>query len=354
MKILIIGPSWVGDMIMSHSLYRTLKDQNTNTKIDVIAPDWCRSLLSRMPEVNKAIDIPLGHGTLALTKRYRLGKSLRDSGYDRAYILPHSFKSALVPFFARIPFRAGWKGEMRYGLLTHVYNYPQEKALPLMVERYIALAYPQQHIKLAKTLSKPLLLPKIRLSEQEIEETADIFNLKSNRSIIGLCPGAEFGLVKRWPHYHYASLSQKLIDQGYRIVLFGSAKDHPIGTEICNALTKNAREHCLNLVGQTNLEQVVALIAACDAIVTNDSGLMHVAAAVNKPLVALYGPTSPDFTPPLSPRAIVIRLITVSYKICQKDINQQYHHSLIDIKPNTVLRALQKLLTKDSQHSCTF
>ena len=210
MKILVIGPSWVGDMMMSQSLYRTLKAEHPDAKIDVMAPNWCRPLLARMPEVNEAIAMPLGHGALALGERYRLGKSLRDSNYDRAYVLPNSFKSALVPFFARIPVRTGWKGEMRYGLLTDVRQL-DKAAFPLMVERYVALAYPSQQIKSAKDLPQPLLWPALSVADEEIAETAAAFNLTDHRPIIGFCPGAEFGPAKRWPHYHYAALAQPKI-----------------------------------------------------------------------------------------------------------------------------------------------
>ena len=137
MKILVVGPSWVGDMMMSQSLYRTLKARYPQAIIDVMAPAWCRPLLSRMPEVNEAIPMPLGHGALELGERRKLGHSLREKRYDRAYVLPNSFKSALVPFFAGIPHRTGWRGEMRYGLLNDA-RVLDKAAWPLMVERYVA------------------------------------------------------------------------------------------------------------------------------------------------------------------------------------------------------------------------
>ena len=113
MKILVIGPSWVGDMMMSQSLYRTLKAEYPAAVIDVMAPAWCRPLLARMPEVRHAIPMPLGHGAFAFDERRRLGLALRESGYDRAYVLPNSFKSALIPYFSGIKHRIGWRGEMR-------------------------------------------------------------------------------------------------------------------------------------------------------------------------------------------------------------------------------------------------
>ncbi|GAM54726.1 ADP-heptose-lipooligosaccharide heptosyltransferase II [Vibrio ishigakensis] len=138
-KILIIGPSWVGDMVMSQSLYRQLKIQSPNSQIDVLAPAWCKPLLTRMPEIHQAIDMPLSHGEFKLTQRYQIGKQLRSKQYDHAYVLPNSAKSSLIPFFAGIPIRTGWKGESRYGLLNDIRL--NKKSFTYMVERYVALAH---------------------------------------------------------------------------------------------------------------------------------------------------------------------------------------------------------------------
>ncbi|MBS0883072.1 ADP-heptose--LPS heptosyltransferase RfaF [Pantoea sp. JGM49] len=342
MKILVIGPSWVGDMMMSQSLYRTLKAEHPDAVIDVMAPAWCRPLLSRMPEVNQALAMPLGHGALALGERRRLGKSLQVSNYDRAYVLPNSFKSALVPFFAGIKRRVGWRGEMRYGVLNDV-RVLDKAAFPLMVERYVALGY-DKPIASAQQLPQPLLWPQLRVDEDEKRMTAAQFSLSADRPAIGFCPGAEFGPAKRWPHYHYAALAEQLIAEGYQVVLFGSAKDRETGDTIVQTLSESARAHCKNLAGDTQLEQAVILIAHCAAIVSNDSGLMHIAAALNRPLVALYGPSSPDFTPPLSHQARVIRLISGYHKVRKGDAEEGYHQSLIDIQPARVHQEFSTLL----------
>ncbi|PHM62387.1 ADP-heptose-LPS heptosyltransferase II [Xenorhabdus ishibashii] len=336
--------------MMSQSLYRTLKDLYPNAEIDVMAPAWCRPLLAKMPEVHQALAMPLGHGALALGERRRLGLALRENRYDRAYVLPNSFKSALVPFFANIPLRTGWRGEMRYGLLNDI-RVLNKNAFPLMVQRYVALAYEGKNMRSADDLPQPLLWPRLSINDEDIAESTSAFNISDHRPIIGFCPGAEFGPAKRWPHYHYAALAEQLITQkGYQILLFGSDKDHQAGEDIRALLSDDAREDCLNLAGKTSLEQAVNVIAACDAIVTNDSGLMHVAAALNRPLVALYGPSSPDFTPPLSSKAEVIRLITGYHKIRKGDSDGGYHQSLIDIQPERVLSSLEKLLQAESQN----
>ena len=346
MNILIIGPSWVGDMMMSHSLYQQLKIQYPNCNIDVMAPNWCKPLLARMPEVRKAIEMPLGHGAFELGMRYRLGKSLREQ-YDMAIILPNSLKSAFVPFFAKIAHRRGWKGESRYILLNDLRA--NKKDYPMMVQRYVALAFEKDAVPKADDIS--ILKPYLTVEPAQQAETLKKFEkqtaLLGECPIIGFCPGAEFGPAKRWPHYHYSKLAEMLITQGYAVELLGSAKDESVGEEIRQVLPEELREFCVNLAGKTNLNEAVDLIANCTAVVTNDSGLMHIAAAVNCPLIALYGPTSPQYTPPLSDKATIIRLIEGGLiKVRKGDKEGGYHQSLIDITPEIALEKLEALLAK--------
>lgn len=344
MNILVIAPSWVGDMMMSHALYQQLKIQYPHCQIDVMAPDWCRPLLARMLEVRHAISMPIGHGSFALCHRYQLGKNLRNQ-YDLAIVLPNSLKSAFIPLFARIPQRRGWKGEMRYGLLNDLRHNKQD--YPMMVQRYVALAFEKNAVPTAANL--PLNSPYLQVDQAQIAATkalfAKQFDYAENRAAIGFCPGAEFGPAKRYPHYHYAALAQKLIEQGYAVRLFGSKKDEAVGEQIRQSLPEPLQRYCINLAGQTDLNQAVDLIADCHAVVSNDSGLMHIAAALNRPLIALYGPTSPQYTPPLSPNAHIIRLIEGGLiKIRKGEGQDGYHQSLIDITPEMVWEKLQPLL----------
>lgn len=346
MNILVIGPSWVGDMMMSHALYQQLKVQYPDCQIDVMAPDWCRPLLARMPEVRKAISMPIGHGAFRLGERFQLGKALRNQ-YDMAIVLPNSLKSAFIPLFAKIPVRRGWKGESRYFLLNDLRA--NKNDYPMMVQRYVALAFEKGQVPTVQNL--PLIYPYLHTQAVEIEQTkakfADMLAVSENCSVIGFCPGAEFGPAKRWPHYHYAKLAEMLIEKGYAIRLFGSKKDQEVGEQIRESLPENLRSYCVNLAGLTDLNQAVDLIADCVAVVSNDSGLMHIAAALNKPLVALYGPTSPQYTPPLSPNAEVIRLIEGGLiKIRKGEGQGGYHQSLIDITPEKVMDTLLSKLNK--------
>ena len=347
MNILIIGPSWVGDMMMSHSLYQQLKLQYPDCPIDVMAPNWCKPLLARMPEVRHAVEMPLGHGKFALCERYRLGKALRNQ-YDMAIVLPNSLKSAFIPAFAKIAVRRGWKGESRYFLLNDLRN--NKRDYPMMVQRYVALAFEQNAVP--KSADIPVLKPYLTVDPTQQAETLKNFEkqtaLLGERPIIGFCPGAEFGPAKRWPHYHYAKLAKMLIEKGYAVELFGSPKDVEAGEQIRNALPVELQPFCLNLAGQTNLNQAVDLIANCTAVVSNDSGLMHIAAATDRPLVALYGPTSPTYTPPLSDKAVIIRLIEGDLIKVRKstDSSEGYHQSLVDITPEMALEKLEALLAK--------
>lgn len=341
-KILIVAPSWVGDMMMSQALYRTLKARDPHCQIEVLAPAWCEPLLSKMPEVHCSIVMPVGHGKLDLKQRRSLANEFKKRNYDQAIVLPNSFKSALIPFWAKIPKRTGWLGEMRYFVLNDRRKL-DKKAFPLMVERYIALAYDRDQYRCAADLPKPLLYPKLGVSNSEQQQARAQFHLDSNQKYIGFCPGAEFGPAKRWPDYHYAALAQKFIDQNEAILIFGSQKDQEVGEAII-AKANAPKDKIINLAGKTELAQAIDLLACCDSIITNDSGLMHIAASLDKPLIALYGPSSPEFTPPLSDKAEVIRLIDGYLKIRKGDHTLGYHQSLIDISPELVFTKWQALM----------
>ncbi|MDP3364879.1 MAG: lipopolysaccharide heptosyltransferase II, partial [Pseudomonas sp.] len=197
MKILIVGPSWVGDMVMAQTLFQCLKQRHPECEIDVLAPDWSRPILERMPEVRAALSLPLGHGVLDLATRRRIGKSLVGQ-YDQAILLPNSLKSALVPWFAGIPKRTGWKGEMRYGLLNDIRTLDKER-YPQMIERFMALAYEP-----GAMLPQPYPQPRLVIDEASRDAALAKFELQLDRPVLALCPGAEFGEAKRWPAEHYA------------------------------------------------------------------------------------------------------------------------------------------------------
>lgn len=322
---------------MSQSLLLRLKADNPECNIDVLAPDWCRPVLARMPQIRAAIAMPVGHGSLQWKVRKELAKTLRASNYDQAIILPNSLKSALVPWMAKIAKRIGWRGEMRYGLLNDMRKL-DPKAFPLMVQRYIALAEPEQEH--AGQL-KPLLRPCLSVDLQQQQVICEQFALSDE--VVAFCPGAEFGPAKRWPHFHFAKLASLLIASGRQIVCLGSAKDTAAIAQIKAMLNEAELSKFVDVSGQTSLTQAIDILAKARAIVSNDSGLMHIGAAVGTPLVALYGPTSPDFTPPLSDNCEVIRLIDGFIKARKGDAEQGYHQSMIDITPQLVFDKLQAM-----------
>ena len=289
-RILIVAPSWIGDTLLAQPLLRRLHDKLGQVSIDALAPPWCGPLLARMPEIDEFIPSPFAHGELKLRARWKLGRELAQRKYHQAFILPNSFKSALIPFFADIPLRAGYVGESRYGLLNLVHKLDPTK-LPLMAERYAQLAE-----KPGAELQRPLPAVQLRTDPINTARTTARLELDRSRPVAVFCPGAEYGPAKRWPAQHFAALARALTARGYAVWLIGSTKDAEAGEEI----RSQSGETCKNLCGKTDLAAAIDLIGCARLVVSNDSGLMHVAAALGKPLIALYGSSSPAHTPPLS------------------------------------------------------
>jgi heptosyltransferase-2 len=297
-KALIVAPSWIGDTIMAQPLFARLHAKHPGLQLDAIAPRWVAPVLQRMAEISDVLDSPFGHGQLSLKPRWKLARQLAARGYDAVYVLPNSLKSALVPWLAGIPLRVGFTGESRYGLINVRHTLDKE-ALPLMVERFAQLAeVPGQ------PLGHFIFRPKIRSTVETQQQALAELGIERPARIVAFCPGAEYGPAKRWPAGHFAALAKKLAEQGCTIWLFGSPKDHAVAEEIAQL----APGLCRNLCGATSLTQAVDLLALAELVVCNDSGLMHVAAALNRPIVALYGSSSPGFTPPLSDRADILSL----------------------------------------------
>ncbi|SDF88639.1 lipopolysaccharide heptosyltransferase II [Phytopseudomonas seleniipraecipitans] len=339
MNILIIGPSWVGDMVMAQTLFQCLKARHPDCAIDVLAPEWSRPILERMPEVREALSFPLGHGVLELATRRRIGKSLAGR-YDHAILLPNSLKSALVPFFAGIPVRTGWKGEMRYGLLNDVRTLDKAR-YPLMIERFMALAYAP-----GAELPQPYPRPSLRIDPASRDAALASFGLVLDRPVLALCPGAEFGESKRWPSEHYARVAEHKIREGWQVWLFGSKKDHPVGEDIRSRLIPGLREEVVNLSGETSLAQAIDLLSCAASVVSNDSGLMHVAAALNRPLVAVYGSTSPQFTPPLAEQVEIVRLGIECSPCFDRTCRFGHYNCLVQLEPRVANEALDRLVAR--------
>jgi heptosyltransferase II len=331
-KILVLGPAWVGDMVLAQSLLKTLKINKPNCTIDVAAPAWTLPLLERMPEVNEAIVLPFKHGELAFFERIKFGKSLKNKGYTQAIILTNSFKSALLPWAAGIPKRTSFLGEMRYGLINDVRPLVTTK-LKKTVERFVFLG-----LEKGQDLPENLPNPQLTSSPEAALEAASIQGIKLTKSkILGLCPGAEYGEAKRWPAANYAEVAHEALMKGWQVWLFGSDKDIKV-TTIINQLTQNK---CVNLGGKTKLGEAIDLMSLCDTIISNDSGLMHIAAALDKKLVAIYGSSDPAHTPPISANA-VIEYLSLKCSPCFKRecplTGEAHLRCLKEIKPEQILQ----------------
>ena len=332
--ILIVGPAWVGDMVMAQTLFQLLKERDPSCLIDVLAPAWTQALLSRMPEVRESIDLPLAHGELRLRDRYRLGVSLRARRYDQAIVLPNSFKSALVPYWARIPQRTGWLGEGRYGLLNDIRRL-SKKQWPLMIQRFMALGLARDE-RLPDALPRPLL----HIVPERVTQTLQRLNLPStDQPVLGLCPGAEFGASKRWPAEYYAELAKAKCREGWQVWLLGSSKDKAI-TDAIDAMTGH---RTVNLAGVTSLTDAVDLLSCTTLVVTNDSGLMHIAAALNRPLVVLYGSTSPAFTPPLSDQAHILQQSLPCSPCFQRECPLGHFKCMMELTPDRVIKTMESI-----------
>ena len=313
---------------MSHPLVVRLKERDPAARIDVLGPAWAVPVFRRMPQVSETLVLPFGHGDLQLGERRRFAKTL--PAYDQAIVLPNSFKSALVPWHAGIPLRTGYSGEMRIGLLND--RRPlDEHAVPLMVERFAALAQPK-----GEALRQPLPEPRLAVDTGARDATLAKFGLSLERPVVAFAPGAEYGPAKRWPAAHFATLATELADRGFQVWLFGSGKDQEITAQI----VAGTKAQCVDLAGRTSLDEAIDLMSCASQVVSNDSGLMHIAAALDRPMAALFGSSSPGFTPPLSARARVISL-HLDCSPCFKRVCPLGHtNCLVQMEPSRVLAAL--------------
>lgn len=348
MRILIIAPSWVGDMVMAQSALIQLKHAYPQSTIDVLAPAWNQALLDRMPQVNDSIIMPIDHGQLKLLERYRIGRSLKAKKYDWAIVFPNSFKSALIPFFAGIPRRTGWIGESRWLILNDIRQLDKTE-YPRMVQRFVALVYDKFEKWDKSQCPEPLLHYDVESRKQTRKKLG--LTILEDQKILALCPGAAYGDAKRWPLAYYAQLANDKLDEGWQIWLLGAGAD----MSSLHTIQKMSHERCLVLGDNVSLAEKIDLLSMVTVIVSNDSGLLHVSAALTKPVVALYGSTTPEFTPPLTQKSVVLGkqldcrpcfkrncpLTQANYLKCLKDIT---HHE--------VANAIDTLM--EENYSCVF
>ncbi|MBU0688674.1 MAG: lipopolysaccharide heptosyltransferase II [Gammaproteobacteria bacterium] len=329
-KILVVAPSWVGDCVLMQPMLQRLAQRHPGVQIDVLAPPWTEKLLRQIPEVGEIIINPFPHGALQLGARRALGRQLRANSYDQAIVLPNSLKSALVPWFADIPLRTGFTGEMRYGLLNDARKLDKRK-LPLMVERFAALAEERD-----TDIVRPIPSPKLQASDAQRQAALTKSGLSLDKPVAVFCPGAEYGPAKRWPAHYYAELAQRLRNKGYAVWLIGSPKDK----EVADKIVALGNEPCRNLCGTTDLTEAIALISCAKLVVSNDSGLMHIAAALDIPMLAIFGSSSPQFTPPLSDQARVLKLDLSCSPCFKRECPLGHFNCMLQLTPQEVARHL--------------
>jgi len=340
--ILIIAPNWIGDAVMTQPLLARLKVQYPNSKIDILASTWVAPIYRACIEVNAVIEAKFEHKQLQWGLRKRLAKDLQAKNYQACFVLPNSFKSALIPWLANIPFRIGYRGEHRYGLINLSLDNPSKVNRPPMVEHYLALSQllhdDAEHVPNS-------LIPTLRVSslaQQSVEQQLATANINTG-SLVIFCPGAEYGPTKRWPANHFASLAQSLIEESIntQVILLGSKSDQKIATNILSQTHQQSHLH--NWCGNTSLDDAIALIGMAKIVVSNDSGLMHIAAALKTPQVAIFGSSDPAHTPPLSDKAKIIWLNLPCSPCHKKECPLGHLKCLNDILPQQVLATLNTL-----------
>lgn len=340
--ILTIAPNWIGDAVMTQPLLASLKQQFPEANIDVLASTWVAPIYRACPEVSEVIEAKFEHKQLQWSLRKQLAKELSAKKYQACFVLPNSFKSALIPWLANIPLRIGYRGELRFGLINLSLDNPSKINRPPMVEHYLALSK-LLNCDLGTTADNPS--PKLCISATAKHSVLKKFNdanIDPANTYI-MCPGAEYGPTKRWPISHFAELAQKLatLNSESQIILLGGKGDHELAEAICAKAHQDSKIH--NWCGSTTLDEAIALIGMCKAVISNDSGLMHIAAALQTPQVAIFGSSDPAHTPPLSSKAKVLWLNLPCSPCHKKECPLGHLNCLNDILPDQVFTTLKTL-----------
>ena len=330
--ILIVPYIWIGDFVRCHSVVQLLRERFPDRPVDILATTLCAPLTDYMPGLRRAIVADLPRSRLALPEQAKLASRLRREGYGTVLIMPRTWKAALAPFLAGVPERIGFFGEARVFLLNDLRF--GERRLPRMVERCATLAFPA-HAKLPPALPAPRLdVPAAEAAGWRAKR-----GLAGNtRPVVALAPGA-VGPSKRWPGSAYAALARRLIADGFSVWVVGGAQEKRLAAEIVGDTT--ARD----LTGADLREAILALACASVAI-SNDSGLLHVAAALGTPSMGIFGPTSPWHWGPLNPLAATIEMKSaLACRPCHRPVCRLGHHRCMqEITPDQVLAATRRVI----------
>ncbi|MTW15276.1 lipopolysaccharide heptosyltransferase II [Rhodoplanes serenus] len=326
--VLLVPYMWIGDFVRCHSVVRLLKEQDPERPVDVLTTAMVAPLLDYMPGVRKGIVRDLPRGRLAYAEHRALADQLRPEGYGQALIMSRKWKAALAPFLAGIPVRTGLVGEMRFGVVNDLRW--GEKTLPRMIDQCAVLALPKGAPRPAEWPMPQLVVPAAELTAWRAR-----LGLAAERPVAALAPGA-VGPSKRWPAASYGEVARRLAAEGFDVWVVGGPGEAPLAAEIAAIGGDRVRD----LTG-TDLRNAILALAAADVVVSNDSGLLHVAAAIGTPSIGIFGPTSPWHWKPLNPIAAVIETATaVPCRPCHKPTCAMGHHACMrDIPATTVLEA---------------
>ncbi len=338
-RILVVGPAWVGDMVMAHCLFRMLKSRREDLTITLTAPPVTAQIAHRMAEIDEIIETPFRHGRLHLADRFRIGAALRNRKFDQAIVLPGSIKAALLPFFAKVPVRTGYRGEPRWGLVNDSRDRPVSREDP-MAARFVQLglsadAPPVSHYPYPRLATHPNVAAEIlhRLGRK-----------LGPSPVIAICPGAEYGSAKRWPERHFATLADHYLNQGWQIWLLGGDGDRQTAQTIMKNVCEPGR--CVNLAGLTRIDEAIDLLAYANAAVSNDSGLMHIAAASGTPVVGIFGASSERHTPPLGDLTSAVSQQLSCRPCFSRQCPLEHKNCLETLNPDLVIESLSSLLAK--------
>ena len=341
-RTLVIAPNWIGDSVMAQPLLQLLKQKNPERAIDVMCPPFVMSVWQAMEEVAEVVEAPFRHGALQMRERWRFANLLRHKFYADAYVLPNALKFALIPWLARIEQRIGYIGESRYSLLNVIHHNKKDDPRP-MISFYAALASPPSTM-VGQVSDYPR--PRLRVTDQQITRAFDFVGLQPEIPLVVLAPGAEFGSAKRWPAVHFAALANK-IKQAHpyaQVALLGSAKD----MVICQKIVSVAPD-VRNLAGITKLGDAIGLLAGAQAVVANDSGLLHIAAALNRPVIGLYGPTNPHHAPPMADVAKTLWLSLDCAPCNERRCPLKHRNCMRNLKPEQVWAELKPMCGSEIQ-----
>ncbi|MGN1280670.1 MAG: lipopolysaccharide heptosyltransferase II [Succinivibrio sp.] len=339
-KYLIISPSWLGDLIMAQSLFKTLKKQDPSCTIDIYAPEYTMPILDRMEEIDNKIINPFSHGTFNLKLRYEEGKKLRKGNYDSVIVLPNSLKSALIAFFAKIPDRRGFKGESRYLILNNLRN--NKKDFPYMVQRYVCLAYDKDKVRTAADLPS-FDYPKLTVRPLP-EKRAEELGIDFSRKAMVLGCGANYGPSKLWPVEYFAKVADAWIRKNGCVIGLGSKKDIPTVQAIYEHLDEGSKPYFYDIAGKTNLTEALDIVGQACVAVCNDSGLMHTVAAADIPQVCIFGSTSTNYTPPLSKKAVCVESDEACHPCFERTCRFNTYACLKKITPDMVIEKLKQIV----------